>query len=253
MARRIKMIVAYDGKKFSGWQVQREERTVQGVIEAALESMEKQTVRVTAAGRTDSGVHARGQVVHFDTTLSSIEADRFAPALNAILPADVRIVGSSAVPDDFHARYSAKARSYRYFLYPGVCVSPFLRPYCYAPRSLPSIGSLNRAVSPLLGSHDFSSLSAAGDPSPSKVRVIYQAVFLQHRGMIEFRITGNAFLWRMVRSIVGTALEVASAEDPARAMRLILDEKDRSLAGTTAPARGLFFWRVHYTMEQLYG
>jgi tRNA pseudouridine38-40 synthase len=104
-----------------------------------------------------------------------------------------------------------------------------------------------------LGSHDFSSFSASGDPSPSKVRVIYQAVFLQHRGMIEFRIMGNAFLWRMVRSIVGTALEVASAEEPARAMRLILDEKDRSLAGTTAPARGLFFWRVHYTMEQLYG
>ncbi|ADK80778.1 tRNA pseudouridine(38-40) synthase TruA [Sediminispirochaeta smaragdinae] len=247
------MIVAYDGRKFSGWQVQREDRTVQGVIEAALESMEKQKVRVFAAGRTDSGVHARGQVVHFDTSLSSIEADKFAPALNAILPADVRIVGSYAVPDDFHARYSAKARSYRYFLYPGVCVSPLLRPYCYARRSLPSIGALNRAVSPLLGSHDFSSFSASGDPSPSKVRVIYQAVFLQHRGMIEFRITGNAFLWRMVRSIVGTALEVASAEEPARAMRLILDEKDRSLAGTTAPARGLFFWRVHYTMEQLYG
>jgi tRNA pseudouridine38-40 synthase len=253
MTQRIRMTVAYDGTSFSGWQVQSRDRTVQGVVEEALAVMEKQPVRITAAGRTDSGVHARGQVVHFDTSIASIEAAKFAPALNSLLPPDVRISESSAAGPDFHARFGAVARTYRYFLFRGSGESPFVRPFCYARKNLPSAAVLNRTVAPLVGEHDFTPFTAAGDPSPTKVRTIYQAAFLEKGGMLEFRITGNAFLWRMVRSIVGTVLEIAEEEAPDEKMRSILRSGRRDMAGTTAPARGLFFWKVHYNTENLYG
>ncbi len=247
------MTVAYDGTSFSGWQVQNRDRTVQGVIEEALMTMEKRPVRITAAGRTDSGVHARGQVVHFDTLIASIEAEKFTPALNSLLPPDVRISESAAAYPDFHARFGAVARSYRYFLFPGTGAPPLVRPFCYSRKNLPSAASLNRAVAPLVGEHDFTPFAAAGDPSPSKVRTIHQAAFLEKGGMIEFRITGNAFLWHMVRSIVGTVLELAGEESPDEKMRSILHSGRRDMTGTTAPARGLFFWKVHYNTENLYG
>lgn len=247
------MTLSYDGTSFAGWQIQEKDRTVQGVLEQALAGLEKRLVRVTAAGRTDSGVHAVGQVVHFDTAIDSMAADRFAPALNGLLPPDVRIVDSSAADPGFHARFSAVARSYRYFLFRGDPGTPFARPYCFARRNLPPTAAMNRAVAPLLGEHDFTPFAAAGDPSENKVRFIHQAAFLERGGCVEFRITGNAFLWRMVRSIVGTVMEIAGLERPDAAMREIIESGQRSRAGTTAPSRGLFFWKVHYDTENLYG
>lgn len=250
--RRIKLTLAYRGEGFEGWQIQKRGRTVQGVLESAIGEMEGGTVRVAAAGRTDSGVHARAQVAHFDSAIASIPAEKYALALNRKLPWDLKVVNSEEVDPEFHARFSACARSYRYFLYPGMDLPLELQAVALSLRRPPSVEALNRAVAPLLGSRDFTVFAAAGDPSPSKVRSLYQAAFVKRKGMIEFRITGNAFLWRMVRSIVGTALECAASEDPASAMAAILSSGQRSAAGTTAPSRGLFFWKVHYTMESIY-
>ncbi len=250
---RVRLELSYNGTSFEGWQIQKRGRTVQGVLEETLGKIEKRSVRLTGAGRTDSGVHARAQVAHFDTTLTSMAPEKFLPAVNRLLPRDIRIISSRQADPEFHARYDALARTYRYFLYRGEEASPFQGPFRYARRHLPNLHQLNRAASSLLGSHDFSAFAAAGDISNSKVRTIYQAAFLESSGMVEFRITGNAFLWRMVRSIVGTILENCQGEDPWEDMKIILESRERERAGTTAPPSGLFFWKAHYDRENLYG
>lgn len=250
---RIRLEIAYDGTGYEGWQIQNRGRTVQGVLEEALQTLEKQPVRLTAAGRTDSGVHARAQIAHFDSSIHSMPAEKFVPALNRLIPGDVRIISASRAPESFHARYDACARSYRYRLRRWESASPFIRWAGVYRRNLPSLEALNRAASVLPGTHDFSAFACAGDASESKVRTIYQAAFLETSGVIEFRITGNAFLWKMVRSIVGTIISCPENADPAEYMRAILSSCDRTRVGTTAPAGGLTFWRVHYNRENLYG
>ncbi len=252
MLRNIKVVVAYDGSDFSGWQVQRNQRTVQGVIEKGLARMHNHPVKVIGAGRTDSGVHAIGQVANFITDIESIPAQRYKDALNSYLPHDVRIRESYEVPMDFDSRRWAKARVYKYYIYSGDVGFPHLRNYCIKVRRRPNLSVLNDMASLLIGERDFTSLSSVGDENEKKIRYVYSAAFYPEGEFIVFKIVANAFLWKMVRTIVGTILEFEEAGKRAEDFGKIIEAKDRSLAGATAPARGLFLERVIYDEKGIY-
>lgn len=245
MSRNIKLVVSYDGTDLCGWQIQNNGRTVQGEIERALEQIHNTEIRLTGSGRTDSGVHANGQVANFYTD-KDIPAEKFTPALNSMLPADIRVLQSTEADKDFHSRFDAKVRIYRYFIKPGGICEPRHARYCWRIKRKPDLAVLNSITSPLIGVHDYSTFTAAGDPSNSKTRELYSASFYRDGQFLVFKIAGNAFLWKMVRSIVGTALQLEAEGRDADYMKNVLEGRDRSLAGVTAPAQGLFLDRVLY-------
>ena len=243
--RNLKVILSYDGTDFCGWQIQRRERTVQREVEEALLRLHEHPVRVHAAGRTDSGVHACGQVISFRSD-STVPDERFARALNSRLPRDVRAVAVCPMEDGFHARYSARRRIYKYYILQSDYSDPFARRFCLTVKRTLDLQRLNSYAGRIVGMHDFTTFAAAGDEEESMVREVFSSAFYVEGAFIVFRIEGNAFLWKMVRSLVGTML-AADAEDlsPARFGEL-LDRRDRSLAGDTAPAKGLFLAKVLY-------
>ncbi|MBM4764910.1 tRNA pseudouridine(38-40) synthase TruA [Bacillus sp. B15-48] len=243
---RIKCKVAYDGTGYAGYQVQPNKRTVQGEIEAALAKLHKgQSVRVHASGRTDAGVHAKGQVIHFDTILSMPE-DRWPIALNSILPDDIVILEAEKALDDFHARYEAIGKEYRYFVHLSKQRDPFLRKYAYQfPYSI-DISKIEEAAQLLVGTHDFTSFCSAKTEVDDKVRTLDTIELFEEKGLLVFRFVGNGFLYNMVRIIVGTLLEVGSGEKESASVRSILERKDRRYAGKTAPGHGLYLWEVFY-------
>jgi tRNA pseudouridine38-40 synthase len=244
--RRYAARIAYDGTDFSGFQSQASGRTVQGVLQEALERLHRAPVPVVAAGRTDAGVHAEGQVIGFDSEHSSLDAGAFPRALNSNLPADVRVLRLWEAPEDFHPRYDARHRHYRYQLQCGESLNPMSRRYAlWIPRAVDA-GRLNELLAPLLGCHDFRAFAAAGDQSASKVRCVTTASAVPGRGLLNLRISGNAFLWTMVRSIVGTALMLEQQRAEPSAMQEILAAGDRSRIGAVAPPHGLFLERVDY-------
>ncbi len=202
-------------------------------------------VRVVAAGRTDSGVHARGQVVHYDSD-ATVPIENIPKALNSKLPRDVRIIECRRVSDDFHARFSARLREYSYYIEPATYSDPFSRRFVLTVKSCPPIEALNECAARFVGTKDFTSFSAAGDQSKSKIRSIRSASFRFEGRFVVFHVAANAFLWKMVRSMVGTILESCRAPDPSRRVDEILDARDREAAGSTAPSKGLFLARVHY-------
>jgi tRNA pseudouridine38-40 synthase len=242
----VRLTLAYDGTDFHGWQRQRSERTVQAVVEDALARMLGEPVRLHGAGRTDSGVHALGQVANFTTDVDSIPADRWVAAINSYLPRDVQVVSGGIAPADFDSRRSAIARGYHYNLLAGSVPYPHLRRYSYAVRRRLDLVRLNRAAASLLGEHDFAVFAAAGHSSESTVRRVIAASFFPHPPYVVFRIVATSFLWRMVRSIVGTLLQIAENEAPPADIADLITSRQRDLAGQTAPARGLFLERVWY-------
>jgi tRNA pseudouridine38-40 synthase len=246
MKRNIRITVSYDGTDFCGWQVQNNGRTVQGDIEAALLKIHGTETRLTGSGRTDSGVHANGQVANFYTFNDNIPAEKFQAALNSLLSGDVRVINSAEVNNDFNARYDARVRIYRYYIQAGGICEPRHSRYCWRIREMPDLSRLNRIAAPLLGVHDFTSFTAAGDPSNSRIRELFSASFTMEGQFIVFKIAGNAFLWKMVRSITGTILGIAAEGGSAGDMADILNSMDRERALTTAPAHGLFLDRVLY-------
>jgi tRNA pseudouridine38-40 synthase len=243
--RNIRVSVAYDGTDFVGWQNQASGRSVQGVLEAALAKIHKHPVTIYGAGRTDSGVHAAGQVFNFFSGLGTIAAERYALALNRLLPPDVRALDSREAGEGFHARRGALVREYRYYLYPGRLVPPWLRRYAWG-RALPGLGRMNAMAGSLVGVHDFTGFAAVGDTNPAKAKEIYSAGFYVESPFIVFRITGNAFLWRMVRNIVGTITHLASGGAEPEVFRDILERRESLHEGMSAPARGLFLHKVLY-------
>ena len=243
--RNIKLVLSYDGTDFCGWQAQDNGRTVQGTVEQALEKMHGRHVSVTGAGRTDSGVHAKGQAANFYTTIDSIAARSFVPALNALLPKDVRVLEAQEAESGFHARFSAAARTYRYHF---LC-RPALP--CESRCNLqlnrfPRLDALNAYGRLILGETDCSIFAGAGDTSRSKRRFIYGCRFYIEADRLIFEIRANAFLRRMVRSIAGTFLHYEEKETPEKKLAQIIASGERSLAGPTLPPQGLFLWRVDY-------
>ena len=249
-SRNIRLLIAYDGTAFAGWQKQEAGlRTVQGVIEKALEKIHKTKIGITGSGRTDAGVHAAGKVANFYSTINSIEPCRFIPALNRLLPRDVRILDAAETCHDFHARYDAKSRTYRYYIIPGRQAHPWELRYAWQIWRRPRIDVLNSYASLMRDEMDCSAFAVPGDKSISRNRCINNAVFWAENNSIVFEITANAFLWKMVRSVVGTFLFYEEKDLPREELGKIIATGDRKLAGPTAPAEGLFLWKIGYYRE----
>ncbi|EHL76480.1 MULTISPECIES: tRNA pseudouridine(38-40) synthase TruA [Bacillus] len=243
---RMKCVISYDGSGFAGYQIQPAKRTVQSEIESALKVLHKgEAVKVTASGRTDAGVHARGQVIHFDTSLP-IPETKWVQVLNSIFPEDIAAIQVEAVDDAFHARFSATGKEYRYRLYTTPHRDPLKRFYAYHfPYSL-NIEAMEEAARYLTGTHDFTSFCSAKTEVKDKVRTIRKIAIVQEGEEIVFQLVGNGFLYNMVRIIVGTLLECGTGKRSPEEIPEILEAKDRSKAGKTVPPEGLYLWNVFY-------
>jgi len=254
--RRVALEVSYDGRAFCGWQSQVDGKSVQDALKAAVEQLVgDRNVVVVGSGRTDSGVHAYGQVAHAEFDDCSIPVKAFYAGLNSILPLSVRIRRSWDVDPSFHARYSAMAREYRYFCKVGEGHDCFEDGLVTMIRAFPDIDLLNSYAKILVGTHDFNTFTSAKDDCPSKVRDIYESSFSWTQStygekLLCYRICGNAFLYHMVRSLVGTMLDMGSRGCPAEEFERVLVSKDRSLAGKTASSAGLYLWRVSYDPQE---
>ena len=246
--RTLKLTLQYDGTAYVGWQRQAAGVSIQGLLEEAFERIEGAPVTVHGAGRTDAGVHALAQVASV-TIASALAEPTLVRALNAVLPPDVRVLGIDAMERDFHARFSARAKTYEYRIVNAPLVSAFLhRHVWHVPQPL-DIESMRTAAGPLVGTHDFAGFQGAGSTVASTERTILHFEIEDGGGFdlpIVLRVTGDGFLRHMVRNIVGTLVEVGTGRwDPWRLLA-VLDSRDRSEAGPTAPAQGLFLARVTY-------
>ncbi len=244
--RNIKLTVAYDGTDFLGWQLQKKGRTVQGVMQDGLGRMHGHPVHVLAAGRTDSGVHATGQVANFHTDIDSIAPGRFRDAVNAYLPKDVRVLASEEVDARFHSRRSARFRMYRYYIVNGPVLLPHLRNFRHWVKRPLDMKRLNEMAAVLVGEHDFSCFSALGDANVSKVRRVLVSSFHAEEDTLVYTIAATSFLWKMVRTVMGTFLMLEEQGLGAADLGRIIESGYRANAGATAPARGLFLERVLY-------
>ena len=242
---RVKLILAYDGTNYQGYQSQVNGPTVQDALEDAIESLLGRRIRTMGASRTDTGVHALGNVVCFDTD-SRIPADKMSFALNARLPEDIRVLESSEVPDDFHPRFQNTIKTYEYHILNRCFPDPLRRNtemHYYYPLDE---RKMNEAAQYLVGEHDFASFASSGYSSKTTVRTIYSANVRREGDRVVFRITGNGFLYNMVRILAGTLLEIGGGKYPPGRMREILEARDRSAAGPTAIARGLVLVEIRY-------
>lgn len=235
--------IEFDGSGFHGWQVQPRARTVQGEIESAIRTVTGQRVRIAGAGRTDAGCHAAGQVASV-TLVTRLAADRLRAALNAHLPPDVRILEADVVPEDFHARFAATRRAYRYLIVPGP--TALRRTLAWARPLRAPIDALNEASTPLLGRHDFTPLSrSGGDEKDPRCRV-WRVRWSRGVGVTRLDIEADRFLYSMVRRIVSTVIRAAEEGGGSRAVRGVLEARERRAAAPPAPAHGLYLMRVRY-------
>ncbi|MFC0469713.1 tRNA pseudouridine(38-40) synthase TruA [Halalkalibacter kiskunsagensis] len=244
--RRVALWITYEGTHFSGYQVQPNSRTVQEEIEKALSKIHKgETIRIYSSGRTDSGVHARGQVVHFDSSLD-IPLIRWPKAINACLPSDIRIIEANHVSETFHSRYHAIKKEYHYRVLVRQEGDVFRRNLTHHITYPVNIERMQKAAEHLIGKHDFSSFCAANTDVKDKVRTLFDISIVLDQDEIVFKLVGNGFLYNMVRIIVGTLLEIGALKREVDELLLILQAMDRTVAGKTAPGNGLYLWRVSY-------
>lgn len=241
----VKIILEYDGTEYHGWQIQPESQTIQGLLTEILSRLDHRPVTVHGASRTDAGVHACGQVASFFLHREMAERDLLR-ALNANLPPDVRVRHLEYVPEDFHARTHALAKTYHYRMYCGPIVSPFLYRYVYHLVVPVEIEPMERAAQVLLGEHDFSAFSTRERPGRSPIRRVSAVRLWRSDDILTFEITANGFLRYMVRTLVGTLCEIGRGKRPVEDMAYLLQVRDRRLAGPTLPAKGLTLIRVDY-------
>jgi tRNA pseudouridine38-40 synthase len=243
--RNLKLTLAYDGTEFHGWQVQPAVATVQGTLEQALGKLFNHPVKVTGSGRTDAGVHAHGQVANVETT-RSMDTDAVIRGVNALLPAQIRVWQVEEVAPGFHSRHSAKGKTYEYHVWRQYVVSPFHCRYVYRfPYSM-SEEAVDDATRHLVGTHDFTSFSAAAAEVEDRVRTIFEAHWERNAEEWIFRVRGSGFLQYMVRTIVGTLLFVGTGKLKPEDIPRILDARDRRIAGPCAPPCGLHLLQVDY-------
>ena len=241
----IKVVLEYDGTKFAGWQQQAKGRTVEAELKSALRSITGQDVTVYAAGRTDAGAHAEGQVVNFHTD-GRITPQRLVAALNAKLPDDVAALSAEVVPDDFHARYSARWRRYRYRYLDRPGRPALERGRCWHVRGRLEAGAMADAARALVGKHDWTSFCSASEPAGGRTREVRSARVARHGDFVELELVAEGFLRGMVRSIAGALAEVGRGDRPPEWVGKLLRAKDRRLAPRTAPAGGLTLMEVVY-------
>lgn len=243
---RLKCTIEYDGTHFLGFQVQPKGRTVQGEIEKAIKKLHKgEDIRIQPSGRTDAGVHAHGQVIHFDSPLA-IPSERWMMALNTLFPDDIVVTEVEIVDENFHARYDVVKKEYRYFLLNQKNRNVFRKDHTYYYPYPINLDQILEGAAYLLGTHDFTSFCSTKSDKENKIRTIEEIEIWKDGNEIIFRFVGNGFLYNMVRIIVGTLLKVGQGKLAPDDIKLILEKRDRQAAGKTAPAHGLHLWRVWY-------
>jgi len=243
--KRVKLVVAYDGTNYHGWQVQDNGITIEEVLNRTISELVQEDIKVIGASRTDAGVHACGNVAVFDTE-SRIPGDKFSFALNQRLPDDIRIQESCEVDADFHPRYADTVKTYEYNILNRRFELPSKRLYaafCYYPMD---IERMNQAAAYLVGEHDFKSFCSAGAQVQTTVRTIYAVNVTKEDDMVHIRIAGNGFLYNMVRIIAGTLMQVGTGLMEPERVKEILEARDRSKAGPTAVAKGLTLVEIRY-------
>lgn len=242
---KIGLTVSYDGTAYCGWQIQPNGVTVQETIQNAIKSVTGETVTLTGSGRTDAGVHAKGQFAHFETN-SSVAPDKFTKAINAHLPDDIKIINSLELPNDFHSVKSAKKKTYKYTVYTGETENPLLDRYAvYVPFKL-DIPTMKKCAKLFCGEHDFKGYSASGGGAKTSIRTIYKFSVKKINEKIEFTITGNGFLYKMVRFITGAMISVGQGKTDFMEIRQTLKTGNQLKNRQVMPAKGLCLESVTY-------
>lgn len=247
--KRIKLVVAYDGTNYQGWQIQSNGETIESMLNRALQSLTGEPIRVMGASRTDSGVHALGNVAVFDTE-ARMPGDKFSYALNQRLPEDIRIQASCEVPGDFHPRYQETVKTYEYRILNREFPLPSCRLNTYFTYYTLNVDRMCQAAAFLIGEHDFKSFCAAGAQVKTTIRTVYDLQIKKDEDLLTIRITGNGFLYNMVRIIAGTLMKVGTGEWEPEYIEEILKAKDRRKAGPTAPAKGLTLLEIRFLGEK---
>jgi tRNA pseudouridine38-40 synthase len=246
---KFKLVIAYDGTAYDGWQLQKTGTGVQEKVEAALARLFPSKPRIHSSSRTDTGVHALGMVAHFEAPRPECKMDarKLALALNAWLPPDIRIFSATRVAPAFHARFDATKKQYRYYAWNHSAMNPLLRTTAWhVPRPL-DLAAMRQAAPLFLGRHDFQSFAAStGYDRTTTVRRLTRCDLRRKGALLTFIIEGDGFLYRMCRGIVGTLVQVGEGKFRAEEIKRMLDQKDRRAAGMSAPAHGLVLWRVYY-------
>lgn len=243
--RRIMLTVAYDGTDYHGWQFQDNGRTIEGELNKALSALLQDEIIVIGASRTDAGVHALCNVAVFDT-VSAIPAEKFAYALNQMLPCDIRIKKSEEVAVDFHPRKVKTRKTYEYHIDCEEFSNPIKQRYSYFTYTPLDVSLMQEATNDLVGQHDFTSFCSVNSTALSPVRTITNLSITQNGCDIVISVTGNGFLYNMVRIIAGTLMEVGRGKYPPEAVKTMLEQKDRTKAGPTAPACGLILVKYEF-------
>ena len=248
--RNIKLTIEYDGTNYCGWQVQENGPSIQAEIEKALQVTTGEKIRINGSGRTDAGVHARGQVANF-TTGSTIPQEKFAYALNSLLPRDIVIKDSVEVPADFHARYSAVGKKYSYLVVNSKFPSALLRNYAYHTGYCErlDIDRIEKGAEAFIGTYDFLGFMSTGSKVSDTVRTIYELSIKKEKELIRFNYKGNGFLYNMVRIITGTLLYAGIGKIKPEDIKEIIMSKNRDRAGITVPACGLYLEEVYYNLS----
>ncbi|MEI7728633.1 MAG: tRNA pseudouridine(38-40) synthase TruA [Verrucomicrobiota bacterium] len=248
-AVRFKLTIAYDGTCYQGWQVQKVGLGVQQKVEEALVKLFPSVQRIHSSSRTDTGVHALGMVAHVDIPLAELRmpATKLRLAINAHLPEDVRVMAATRCPGDFHARFNASGKQYRYLVWNQPAHNPLLRLIVWhVPQKL-DLTAMRAAAHALLGTHDFKSFAASRNyAAPNTVRTLRRLDIRRSGPLLTFIVEGDGFLYKMCRGLVGTLVQVGQGKLRAEDLQAILTTRDRRVAGMTAPAHGLVLWKVFY-------
>lgn len=240
---RLRLTLEYDGTDFVGWQFQTNGRSVQEELEKAIKQILQHDIRIVGGGRTDAGVHARGQVASFEID-REIDTRAFAKSLNGVLPPDI-VVREAQIPDEnFHARYSAKSRRYKYYILQAP--TAIERNYCWQLFQEVDFDSLQQCALAIRGDHDFRSFSKSGSEVQHHRCIVYSAAWMKSEASLIFEIAANRFLYGMVRALVGTMIDVGRKHTTMEEFHAIVEGRDRALAGMSAPAKGLFLEEISY-------